>query len=187
MNYLESQRVTIARALIIAAALMFGNSSFADVFPFRVAFANVPGVAEIEAGNIPAGIKVLESQLNQTEPEIKGDILATLCAAHIVNMSLDRASRTCNEAADVYPSNTAYNNRGVYRAFTGDLSGAREDFERVRPRELDAYLEELKTKDVGLISIDNFNLIEELSAKHTADEITASVAMSAAVLEDVND
>lgn len=187
MKHQESQRATTVRALIIAAALMLGNTSFADVFPFRVAFANVPGVEEIEAGNMQAGIQVLEDRLTQIEPESRGDILATLCAAHIVNMSLDDANRACNEAVDVDPSDTAYNNRGVYRAFTGDLSGAREDFERVRPRELEAYLEELRTKDVGLISIDNFYLIEELSAKHTTAEINASVAVNTTALESLDD
>ena len=187
MNHQESKRVTTTSALITAAALMLGNPSFADVFPFRVAFENVPGIEEIEAGNIQAGIKVLEDQLEHIEPGSSGDILATLCAAYIVNVSLDKAARACNEAVQVQPGKTAYNNRGVYRAFTGDLSGAHEDFKRARPRQLDAYLEELKTKDVGLMAVDNFRLVEELSAKHTPAEINASVAMSTAAIEDLND
>ena len=187
MNHQKSRRITSTSTLIIAAALMLGNPSFADVFPFRVAFENVPGIEEIEAGNIEAGIKVLEDQVEQIEPASSGDILATLCAAYIVNVSLDKAERACNKAVETDPTETAYNNRGVYRAFTGDLSGAREDFERARPRQLDAYMEELRTKVVGLMAVDNFYLIEELSAKHTAAEINASVAMSTAAIEDLND
>ena len=187
MNHQESRRTSTTSTLITAAALMLGSPSFADVFPFRVAFENVPGIEEIEAGNIQAGIKVLEDQLEQIEVSGSGDILATLCAAYIVNVSLDKAARACNEAVQVQPGKTAYNNRGVYRAFTGDLSGAHEDFERARPRQLDAYLEELKTKDVGLMAVDNFRLIEELSAKHSPAEINASVAMSTAAIEDLND
>ena len=186
MNHQESIRVTSTSTLITAAALMLCSPSFADVFPFRVAFENVPGIEEIEAGNIQAGIKVLEDQLEQIEPG-SGDILATLCAAYIVNVSLDKAERACSKAVETDPTETAYNNRGVYRAFTGDLSGAHEDFERARPRQLDAYLEELKTKDVGLMAVDNFRLIEELSAKHSPAEINASVAMSTAAIEDLID
>ncbi len=187
MNHQQSRRIATTRTLIIAAALMLGNPSFADVFPFRVAFENVPGVEKIDAGNIEAGIKVLEHQLEHIEPASSGDILATLCAAYIVNVSLHQAERACNKAVETNPSETAYNNRGVYRAFTGDLTGAREDFERVRPRDIEAYLDELKTKDVGLMSIDNFYLIEELSAKHTPAEVNVSVAMTTAAIEDLND
>jgi len=187
MNHQQSRRIATTRTLIIAAALMLGNPSFADVFPFRVAFENVPGVEKIDAGNIEAGIKVLDHQLEQIEPASSGDILATLCAAYIVNVSLHQAERACNKAVETNPSETAYNNRGVYRAFTGDLTGAREDFERVRPRDIAAYLDELKTKDVGLMSIDNFYLIEELSAKYTPAEVNVSVAMTTAAIEDLND
>jgi tetratricopeptide (TPR) repeat protein len=164
---------------------MFGNPSFADVFPFRVAFENVPGIEEIEAGNIPQGITVLEDQLGQSDQEVNGDIWATLCGAYIVNASLDKAEMACNRAVEIDPTDTAYNNRGVYRVFTGNLSGAREDFVRARPGELDAYLEELRAKDVGLIAVDNFQLIEDLSAKHTAAEINTSVAMGTAARENL--
>ncbi len=187
MNKQKSRRIATTWTLIIAAALMLGNPSFAEVFPFRVAFENVPGVEEIDAGNIEAGIKVLEDQLEQIEPASSGDILATLCAAYIVNVSLYKAERVCNKAVEIDPTETAYNNRGVIRAFNGDFSGAREDFERIRPRDIEAYLDELKTKDVGLMSIDNFYLIEELSAKHTPAEVNASVAMTTATKEDLND
>jgi tetratricopeptide (TPR) repeat protein len=187
MNHQKSKRVTSTTTLMTAAALMLCNPSFADVFPFRVAFENVPGIEEIETGNIEAGIKVLEDQLEQVEAASSGDILATLCAAYIVNVSLEKAERACNKAVATDPTETAYNNRGVYRAFTGDLSGAREDFERARPGQLDAYMEELKTKDVGLMAVDNFRLIEELSEKHTPAEINVSVAASTAAIEDLND
>ena len=187
MNHQQSRRIATTRTLIIAAALMLGNPSFADVFPFRVAFENVPGVEKIDGSNLEAGIQALEDQLEQIEAASSGDILATLCAAYIVNVSLHQAERACNKAVETNPSETAYNNRGVYRAFTGDLTGAREDFERVRPRDIEAYLDELKTKDVGLMSIDNFYLIEELSAKHTPAEVNVSVAMTTAAIEDLND
>ncbi len=173
-------------AFTAAAALMLGNPSFADVFHFRVAFENVPGVEEIETGNIQAGIKVLEDQLDQIEPGSSGDILATLCAAYIVNVSLDKAERACNKAVETNPTETAYNNRGVIRAFNGDFSGASEDFERAGPRQLEEYLNELRTTDVRLIAVDNLRLISEMSAKHTPAEVNTSVAWSTAAIEDLN-
>ena len=176
----------IAPVLIIAATLMTGNESYADGYPFRVVYANVPGANEIESGNFQAGIKLLEDQLNQVEQGNSGDIWATLCAAYIVNASLDQADRACTKAVEMDPTYCALNNRGVFRAFTGDLSGAREDFERARPPQLEAYLKELTTKDVRVIAADNFRLINELSAERQAAKIDASVAVNTAEIEDPN-
>jgi len=187
MNLRQARHNAIAPTLVIATALLLGNPSYAEVIPFRVVFENLPGVEEIEAGNIQAGIKVLEDQLNQAEQGNSGDILATLCAAYIVNASLDKAEGACNKAVEVNPSKTAYNNRGVIRAFNGDFSAAREDFEHARPRQLEAYMDELRTKDVGLVAADNFHLIDQLLAEHTATEIDASVALRSAVIEDLKD
>ncbi len=187
MNLQQARHNAIAPTLVIATALLLGNPSFAEVFPFRVVFESVPGIEEIEAGNIQAGIEVLEDQLNQVEQGDGGDILATLCAAYIVNVSPDKAEGACNKAVEVDPSKTAYNNRGVFRAFTGDFSGAREDFERARPRQLEAYMDELRTKDVGLVAAGNFQLIDQLLAEHSATEINASIALSTAAIEDLKD
>ena len=183
MNHQKSQRAVIGHLLIIAATLTLASPSFSDEFPFRVAFEKVPGVEDIEAGNIQAGIKVLEDQLNQIEQWNRGDLLATLCAAYIVDLSLDKAERACNEAVEIDPTETAYNNRGVFRAFTGNWSGAREDFDRARPHQLEVYLNELKTKDAGLMAVDNFRLINELSAKHSPAEVDVSVALKTAAIE----
>ena len=187
MKQQKSRRIATTRTLIIAAALMFGNPSLADVIPFRLAFENVPGVEEIEAGNLQAGIKELEDQLDQIEPGSSGDILATLCAAYIVNVSLDKAKRACDKAVETDPSETAYNNRGVIRAFYGDFSGAREDFDLARPRQLEAYLEELRTKDVRLMAHDNYQLIDELLVKRTSAKDIASFTSSTAAIEDLSD
>lgn len=169
--------------LITATALLFGSTSFADTFQFRVAFEDVPGIEDIESGNIQAGIKVLRYQLNQTDAQHSGALLATLCAAYIVNGSLQLATHTCDKAIEIAPTETAYNNRGVCRALSGNLAGAREDFERIRPVHLEAYMEELKTRDVPLIAIDNARLIERISAQHSTAEIDASVAMRASLIQ----
>ena len=172
---------------MVATALLLGSPSFAEVVNFRVAFDRLPGSEEIEAGNIQAGIKVLEDQLAQIELESSGDILATLCGAYIVSNSLDKAERACNKAVEIDPTETAYNNRGVFRAFTGDYFGAREDFDRVRPRQLEAYLDELRITDVPLVADDNFYLADKLLSKRTSVKLGRSFTSSAATIEDLND
>ena len=182
-----SRRIATAATLAIGAALMLGNPSFADVFPFRVVFEDVPGVEEIQAGNIQAGIDVLEDQLKHVEQESSGDIWVTLCAAYIINSSLDQAERACTRAVDIAPIHAAYNNRGVLRIYKGDLSGARKDFERVRPLNMEAYMDELKKTDARLVAVGNFDLIKQMLAKHTAAEVTVSLLLNAAAVEDMND
>ena len=156
------------RSLILAAALLFSGMSFAESPSFRVAFEDVPGVEHIEAGNIDAGIKVLEEELASVAANSSGKLLTTLCAAYIVNQSTRKAKRVCNRAVAVDPSKSAYNNRGVYRALSGNLSGARDDFARVRPLEIEVYLEELRITDVPLIADDNFQLANLILSNLTA-------------------
>ena len=182
-----SRRIATAATLAIGAALMLGNPSFADVFPFRVVFEDVPGVEEIQAGNIQAGIDMLVEQLKRVEPDSSGDIWVTLCAAYIINSSLDQAEPACTKAVDIAPIHAAYNNRGVLRIYKGDLSGARKDFERVRPLNMEAYMDELKKTDARLVAVGNFDLIKQMLAKHTAAEVTVSLLLNAAAVEDMND
>ena len=187
MNQQKSRHITFTPILMVATALLLGSPSFAEVVNFRVAFDRLPGSEEIEAGNIQAGIKVLEDQLAQIELESSGDILATLCGAYIVSNSLDKAERACNKAVEIDPTETAYNNRGVFRAFTGDYFGAREDFDRVRPRQLEAYLDELRITDVPLVADDNFHLTDELLAKGASSGSKSSFAISTAEIENIDD
>ncbi len=182
-----SRRIATTATLAIGAALMLSNPSFADVFPFRVVFEDVPGVEKIQAGNVQAGIDMLVEQLKRVEPDSSGDIWVTLCAAYIINSSLDQAERACTKAVDIAPIHAAYNNRGVLRIYKGDLSGARKDFERVRPLNMEAYMEELKKTDARLVAVGNFDLIKQMLAKHTAAEVTASLALHTVVVEDLND
>ena len=181
----KSRHIATAPTLIIASALLLGSPTFAETVHFRVAFESVPGIEEIEAGDLQAAIKVLEDQLAKTDSESSGDILATLCAAYIVNRSLDKAERACAKALEIKPTKTAYNNRGVLRAHRGDFSGAREDFDRVRPHQLDVYLEELWVKDVPLMAEDNFGLIDELLSKGASLETNRSFALNSATIEDL--
>lgn len=181
---LRRSSLPIAQALIMAAALLVGNQSLADGSYFRVVYAEVAGVEELEAGNVEVGIKMLEEQLDQAEQGNSSDIWATLCAARIVTLSLDQAERACNKAVETGPTYAALNNRGVFRAYRGDFPGAREDFDRARPLQLEAYLEELTTKDVRVVADNNFHLINRVLARR--GQASAAIAKSTAEIEDPN-
>ena len=177
MTTLKSQRNAAFYSILFVALMALSSSSYADYFPFRVAFENVPGVAEITSGNVSQGIEILRQEL-ENENADAGHVLATLCGAYIIDSSLEEAAQVCTDAVDKFPGETAFNNRGVLRALTGDFEGARRDFDRARPERMDDYLEYLKTKDVGLIATGNYGLLQELSAKHSPVDVQASVAMA---------
>lgn len=177
MTTLKTQRIAAFHAILFAALMAASPASAADYFPFRVAFENVPGVAEITSGNVSAGIEILQQELDNDDAN-KGYVLASLCGAYIIDSSLEEALQVCTDAVDKFPGETAFNNRGVLRAFTGDFEGAKEDFDRARPERMDEYIEYLKTKVVGLIADGNHGLLEELAAKHSPIDVQASVAMA---------
>lgn len=176
----------ILPVLSMAASLLVGSQSYADGSYFRVVYAEVPGVEELEAGNVEVGIKMLRGQLKQEETDNDSDVWATLCAAHIVALSLDRAEGACNKAVETGPTYAALNNRGVFRAYRGDFPGAREDFDRARPLELEAYLVELTTKDVRVVADNNFRLISQVLARSDPGETGTAIARSTAEIEDPN-
>jgi len=172
--------------IVSAALVAMSSASFADNLPFRVAFEDVPGVDEITSGNTGGGIRILKQQLDSDDTE-KGLILATLCGAYIMEMSLEEATQICTDAVDQYPGETAFNNRGVLRVFMGDFKGAHEDFDRARPARMDEYLEDLMTRDVGLIADGNHSLLEALQAKHSPGDVTTSVAVNSGIkIEDMH-
>ena len=176
MNQPTNKRIFFVHVMVVMAVLTLSSTSYADYFPFRVAFEDVPGVAEMSAGNIDEGIELLEQQLDGATASNKGDILATLCGAYIIGSSLDKAAKVCDDAVDQNPSETSYNNRGVLRAFSGDFDGARRDFDRARPVQMEEYLEYLKTKDVGLIADGNHELLQHLASSYSPADVTMSVA-----------
>ena len=167
-------KTTIYSIILFALA---GNAHASDYFPFRVAFEDVPGVAEITSGQVSAGIEILKRELESDDAN-KGYVLATLCGAYILESSLEEATQVCTDAVDTFPGETAFNNRGVLRAFSGDFEGAKEDFDRARPRHMAEYIEYLKTKDVGLIADGNHGLLEDLKARHSSVDVQSSAAMS---------
>lgn len=168
--------------LLVAVVWIFAGEAFADDYDLRVVYADVPGTSKLEAGQIEAGVELLEARLNDLSDrparEQASDIMATLCAAYIISRSLDRAERPCNQAVERAPSFTALNNRAIYRAFTGDIAGARDDLDRARPARLEAYINELAERDPRVVAAYNFGLIEQLLANRrgeSMDKATASI------------
>jgi hypothetical protein len=156
----------MAWRLALVAALALCSSSHADETRYRVLLGSVPGADEVEAGNVQAGIRILEDQLKVADPAQRGEVWSTLCAAYIIDLSLAKAGRACNKAVKLDPSYYALNNRGVLRVYQGDLAGAREDFGHVRPADVEAYLEQLKASNIRLVAASNFDLVNELLAAH---------------------
>lgn len=175
---MKSLTVKAIFAAVTVIYVIAGATAAAETYPFRVAFENVPGAAELEAGDIDAGIEKLEREIEDGDADT-GFVLATLCGAYVLDGSLHKAERTCDRAVTQYPGETAFNNRGVLRAFNGDFRGAEADFDQARPERMAEYLEYLKTKDVGLIADNNFDLLEELAAKHSPVDVKSSVASNA--------
>lgn len=174
-------------APVLAILLSHGVAGAAEEYVFRVAFEDVPGVEHLVAGQLAQGIRLLERDLVAEKPR-QGHVLATLCGAYVLRRQLDDAERTCAAAIARLPAETAYNNRGVLRAFQGDLEGARRDFARASPANMEAYMEVLRTRDVGLVASSNQSLLQQLSARHTSDEIRPSYAsVTGAKVETIDD
>ena len=155
---------SVAAGVAFVGVLVLCGLSRADEARYRVLLGNVPGADEVEAGDVQAGIRVLEHQLKEAETATEGEVWSTLCAAYIIDLSLAKAERACNKAVKLDPSYYALNNRGVLRVYEGDLAGAREDFGRVRPPDMQAYLRQLKATNIRLVAASNFDLVSELLA-----------------------
>lgn len=177
MTMRRNSRVSILFPVVFCFVVAGGDAARAEDFPFRVALGDLPGVDEVTSGNLAEGIDILLKQLD-TEQVDRDYVLATLCGAYILDMSLEKAAQACTDAVEIFPGAIALNNRGVLRAFTGDFQGARDDFGRVRPENMEAYLAELKTRDAGLIAHDNFDLLETMAAKYSPLDAQISAAMT---------
>lgn len=165
-----------------AAVMLTSSPGFAEGSNFRVVYAEVTGVGELEAGNLERGIKILKSQLRKSGTDNTSDIWATLCGAYIISLSLNQADEACDKAVETGPTFAALNNRGVLRAYRRNLNGAREDFDRARPLQQEAYIQELMSRDVRLVAADNYRLISEVLARRDAGSST--VANRTAEIED---
>ena len=149
--------------LILLLTLALPSISNAEIYDFKVVYAEVPGTKEIRAGNHDAAIEILESRAKDANNYYVADELSTLCALFVVNGKLSAAHKTCHVAVETDQSHAAYNNRGVLRAHLGDVAGAMEDFERARvlPDNRQRYVEELMKGDARLIASNNYAVATE--------------------------
>lgn len=176
--------INVVRTFVLVTAFLISNQSSAGGNNFRVVYADVPGVDQLEAGNVERGIEILEGQLKNAGKSDSSDIWATLCATYIIELSLNQAERACTIAVETGPTFAALNNRGVLRAYRGDFDGARDDFDRARPLQLEAYLQELMSKDVRVVAADNYRLINIVLTRRNSGSNGTSVARSSAEIED---
>lgn len=187
MKIWSLSKFTTARLLPFAMLAVFGQAAVSEEFPFRTAYEDVPGAKEIESGNLSAGIRRLEQALVGDDAANRAELLSTLCAAYTLDQSFEQAGRICNAAVDAGGSELAYNNRGVYRVMTGDWRGARKDFERARPAQIERYLEELRKRDVGLVADGNVQLMDDLERRYTPADIGRRPAETLASVEPIED
>lgn len=150
--------VSLLLTVALAAAVQ------AEALAFQIALADVPGTPHLAAGRLDEGIRLLEDRLADPEVELQQDERATLCAAYIVAGALHKAARTCQEAVEVDNSVAAYNNRGVYRAHAGDISGALDDFDRIRESATgkNDFVAEATAGNARRMAAVNFALAEQL-------------------------
>lgn len=151
---------------LLAAGALAGTAAADEIYPFRVAFEDVPGVEEVLSGRVQAGITLLRAALGDERFD-ESHVLASLCGAHVLAGALEDAEAACNEAIELDASSTAYNNRGVLRAFRKELHSAQADFDRARPAEMRSYMAALQTRDIGLVANANHRLLEDLRAGHS--------------------
>lgn len=188
MNKYQSPPYSRKNLLILLLTLALPSISNAEIYDFKVVYAEVPGTEEIRAGNHDAAIKILESRAKDTDDHYVAGELATLCALYVVNGKLAAARETCHVAIETDQSDAAYNNRGVLRAHLGDVAGAIEDFERARvlPDNQQRYVEEVMKGDARLIASSNYAVATEYIESRGHLMQTMASPVTGASVEDLN-
>ena len=173
--------------LILLATLALPTMSNAETYNFKVVYAEVPGIEEINHRNLDAAIEILESRVKDTNSHHVADELATLCALYIVKGRLAVARKTCHVAVETDQSDAAYNNRGVLRAHLKNAAGAMEDFARVRvlPAYRQRYLEELTRLEARLLASSNYDVAERYAARRADVGQSLASAVHGASVEDL--
>lgn len=181
---MSQARVTSTAALAAFVLLALPATGFANEYSFKVSYEDIPGVEELEAGDINHGIRILEAQADDRSSPNYGFALATLCGAYVIAADLAEAEQVCDKAVAEGPADTAFNNRGVLRIHMGDLPGAREDFDRARPPAVEEYIETLYEVDPKLIASDNFETLVRYQDRKIA-RARAIHKIGGAAIEDV--
>lgn len=170
-NILKSTSLVLQVAVFVLFASRPAGAE--QAYEFRVMFEHIQGTESLVAGDLSDGIRQLEQRL-QSDTDDQSLVIATLCGGYILARDLDKARVTCAEAVQRFPSESAFNNRGVLRAMDGDLIGAARDFDRARPRSMAEYIEILKTRDIGFIATGNHERLQALVAEQGSSDIYSS-------------
>lgn len=171
--------------LSVVVILLLPIAAGADPLGFVVALDNLPGVDELEAGDVDAGLARLEAQLADRDSEHWHEVVATLCGAYVLASRYEKAVAACDRAVLEAPHEASYNNRGVLRVHMGQLDGALSDFEIARPDSIDAYMAWIRASDPALIAFDNTRSLLDLRARQEARRRADPFRVSSASIENV--
>lgn len=182
-------RIHAGRALLttLAGLCLGAGTALAEQLPYRVAFAYVPGIEDIQAGKYDAAIERLERRRQQDVDPVE-DELATLCGVYVISRRYREAREACEQAVRREGGAAAWNNRGVLRAHFGDVEGAMRDFARVRipEKDLEAHIETLKLGSVPLMATANMQLAERMQdMRRDARHVVGARALRGADVEDI--
>jgi len=173
------------RSLAVLFLLAIPGISHAEPLEFRVAMENLPGVDEVQAGQIDLGISILEEQQAVPGSVTWQRTIATLCGVYVLASEYKKAIDTCETAVADAPGETAFNNRGVLRVHSGDLDGALEDFEKARPDDVSKYLQLIRESDPKLIAASNTRALKYLRVRLDNKRAREPQRMSSATVENV--
>lgn len=186
MNNVKS---TVAAASVILALLIAPLPAPASQLDFRVGFAEVPGIEEIEAGRYREAIEILENRRDDPDVQYIKEELTTLCGVYIVARELQKARKVCDEAVEKDRTDAAWNNRGVLRIHSGNTAGALRDFSKVRvpPIEYDGYIADLLRRNPRLMASSNYELVEKIRGEGMDGRKSQSFDVRGASVEAIED
>lgn len=181
---------TVAAAVSVILALLIAPlPAPASQLDFRVGFAEVPGIEEIEAGRYGEAIEILENRRHDPDVQYIEEELTTLCGVYIVAGELRKARAVCDEAVEKDRTDAAWNNRGVLRIYSGNTAGALRDFSKVRvpPIEYEGYIADLLRRNPRLMASSNYELVEKIRGQGMVENDGRSFDVRGASVESIED
>jgi hypothetical protein len=173
------------RSLAILVLLAIPCVNRAEQLEFRVAMEDLPGIDEVQSGQVDLGISILEARKAAPGSVTWQRTIATLCGVYVLAAEYKKATKACETAIANAPGETAFNNRGVLRVHNGDLDGAFEDFEKARPKDVGEYLQLIRESDPKLIAVSNTKSLEYLRLRLDTAHMREPQKLSSAAVENV--
>jgi len=173
------------RSLAILVLLAIPGVNRAEQLEFKVAMEDLPGIDEVQAGQVDLGISILEANKATPGSVTWQRTIATLCGIYVLAADYKKANDACETAVADAPGETAFNNRGVLRVHYGDFIGASEDFEKARPQDVGEYLQLIRESDPKLIAASNTKSLEYLRLRMDTARVREPQKLSSAAVENV--